>query len=277
MEHLIPLFLRPAFLHARLILAFWLMIYALVIFQDYLYAAFRSTGFYWSEVTLFNGYWLLFIPFSLAIKKWRPREGWSHNPVGFKALGLVVFGLLMSGLHILTFASFITLISNVCFTPAHPYLSTLSASISNDFAITLLVYLLISYAFLYLQPATAVSAVDKSTSCGNTRFLTVKQRNRQIRVEVASIQCFRASKPYTELYTDNTKYLLPQSLTSLEQSLDPLQFMRVHRAAIVNKAFIKTLISRKNGDYDVILKNDQQLRLSRHYRSRWSPLIAPST
>ncbi|MCA1575785.1 MAG: LytTR family transcriptional regulator DNA-binding domain-containing protein [Acidobacteria bacterium] len=49
----------------------------------------------------------------------------------------------------------------------------------------------------------------------------------------------------------------------------PETFVRAHRSAIVNIEKIKEIYPRSNGDQDLVLKNGQQLMLSRKYRDRF--------
>jgi DNA-binding LytR/AlgR family response regulator len=42
-------------------------------------------------------------------------------------------------------------------------------------------------------------------------------------------------------------------------------FIRVHKSSIVNIAFIHSLVSRQNGDYDLIMKDGCTVRASRNY------------
>jgi len=54
-------------------------------------------------------------------------------------------------------------------------------------------------------------------------------------------------------------------MTSLERTLDPNKFLRIHRSAIVNLDRVKTLQPWFRGDYRVLLRR-AQLTLSRSYR-----------
>ena len=52
----------------------------------------------------------------------------------------------------------------------------------------------------------------------------------------------------------------------LESQLDPAQFVRIHRSAIVNVDRIQELQSSFNGEYVVLLRDRTRLTLSRGYR-----------
>ncbi len=54
----------------------------------------------------------------------------------------------------------------------------------------------------------------------------------------------------------------------LEARLDPKRFARIHRSGIVNIDAIRELRAQFHGDYLVVLKNGETLRLSRRYQER---------
>lgn len=81
-----------------------------------------------------------------------------------------------------------------------------------------------------------------------------------------------ATGDYMSVFTNQKKYLHKDTLSNLENSL-PDHFVRIHKSYIVNTAFTKELHSQFNGDYIVLLKGGQQLKLSRNYRERLAHLI----
>jgi two-component system LytT family response regulator len=70
---------------------------------------------------------------------------------------------------------------------------------------------------------------------------------------------------YLELHAGRDTHLIREKLSHLETRLDPKDFMRIHRSTIVNLDRIKSLHPMFNGDQIVILKNGQELNLSRTY------------
>lgn len=255
------------------LILFWLLVYTLVIGQDYIYSELRHTGFYWSEVLLFNIYWLLFIPFLLSIKNNNFIFQIRNKPRFAKVLNLGFLVMVLSLLHVLVFTSLITLISNISFSSPHLFLNTLVSSISNDLHFTVLVYFIMLYLILFSNRKSMIDKKEKKSSIEKFIF---KKDNEQASIKVSSIYYFYSNKPYVSLHTKDKRILLNQSLKSIAETLDEAVFLRVHRSTIVNKHFIKKIISRKNGDYDIVLDNDKVLRLSRHYRKNWEMLIEPS-
>jgi two-component system LytT family response regulator len=70
------------------------------------------------------------------------------------------------------------------------------------------------------------------------------------------------------LHVGAKSYLLRQTMNHLEAHLNPRQFLRIHRSAIVNIRCIKEIRARLWGDYHAVLRDGTQLTLSRSYRKK---------
>jgi two-component system LytT family response regulator len=57
-----------------------------------------------------------------------------------------------------------------------------------------------------------------------------------------------------------------EPIGSLELQLDPNMFRRIHRSTIVNLNFIEELRTSPGGDYQVVLRNGENLVLSQKYQ-----------
>jgi two-component system, LytTR family, response regulator len=85
-------------------------------------------------------------------------------------------------------------------------------------------------------------------------------------VPVAQIDYILAAGVYAELYVGDRRYIVRESLNTLEQRLDPRIFMRIHRSAIVRLELVDLFLRGEGGDYEVQLKNGARLRVSRARR-----------
>jgi two-component system, LytTR family, response regulator len=96
--------------------------------------------------------------------------------------------------------------------------------------------------------------------------ISVKEKNGIIFVPVDGILWIDALDKYVELHTPDRTYLARQTIQSLEEGLDPKQFVRIHRSTIVRKAAVRGLHPLFHGDYLVRLNNGSELTLSRNFR-----------
>ena len=106
------------------------------------------------------------------------------------------------------------------------------------------------------------------------QHVAVKSKGRMRLVGVEEIDWFESAGNYVRLHLGSERFLLRQTMNSLEQKLDPRQFVRIHRTTIVNLGRIRDLRSATHGDHIVVLHDDTQLLLSRIYRERLEPLRA---
>ena len=103
--------------------------------------------------------------------------------------------------------------------------------------------------------------------------LLVKQGDRHLLVRTAALQWVEAEDNYVRLHVDGTSHLLRQTMTGLLARLDPAQFRRIHRSAIVNLDCIKEFQPWTGGDQLVIMRDGTRLTLSRTFREQFGEWI----
>jgi len=106
-----------------------------------------------------------------------------------------------------------------------------------------------------------------------TSRIVFKSRGRILFLPVTDIRWIGAEENYVRICTDKESHLLRETMTGLEQKLDPQMFLRVHRSAIVNLQFVKEVRTEAQGDFVVYLVNGQRLSMSRSYHSRLGDLL----
>lgn len=74
-------------------------------------------------------------------------------------------------------------------------------------------------------------------------------------VRLEDVACLRAVPGYTQLVTRDGEHLIEQPLKTLQQRLDPLTFVQVHRSAIVNLHFVARIVRERPGRCVVELKH----------------------
>ncbi|WP_416307792.1 LytR/AlgR family response regulator transcription factor [Neptunicella sp. SCSIO 80796] len=104
--------------------------------------------------------------------------------------------------------------------------------------------------------------------------LVVKDPGRIRLVDVCDVDYIVGAGNYAEIHLREGKTILHrETLTTLENQLDPNEFIRIHRSSIVRRSFVTELRPNEKGDYTVILKNGEQLTLSRRNRHKLDELI----
>jgi two-component system, LytTR family, response regulator len=111
------------------------------------------------------------------------------------------------------------------------------------------------------EPAPAVPAASKYLE-----RVAVESKGKIRVVPVSQIDYILAAGVYAELYVGDRRYIVRESLQTLEERLDPRVFMRIHRSAIVRLDLIDVFLRAEGGDYEVQLKNGVRLKVSRSRR-----------
>ena len=96
--------------------------------------------------------------------------------------------------------------------------------------------------------------------------LVVKDRGRVLFVDSEEVDWIESAGSYACLHVGAATHLLRRAMSELERDLSGKPFMRVHRSAIVNLDRIRALELGAGGDYEVVLKSNARLRLSRRLR-----------
>lgn len=87
-------------------------------------------------------------------------------------------------------------------------------------------------------------------------------------VPLAEVEWIEAADNYVRLHGSSGTHLVRMTLRELEGRLDPAEFARVHRSAIVRLAAIREIRPWAGGDYLAVLQSGREVRISRTHRER---------
>ena len=118
---------------------------------------------------------------------------------------------------------------------------------------------------------TQKSQKDKD---GYTTRLVFKSRGRILFLSVTDVRWIGAEENYVRICTANENHLLRETMTAMEQRLDPRSFLRVHRSAIVNLKYVREVRTEPQGDFVVHMVDGQKVPMSRSYHARIRELLA---
>jgi two-component system LytT family response regulator len=108
----------------------------------------------------------------------------------------------------------------------------------------------------------------------DARFV-VRSGSRIYFVRAADVDWIGGEGNYARLHAAGKRHLVRETLKSVEARLDPHQFVRVHRSAIVNVDRIATLQPHSHGQYLVTMKDGARLTSSRSHSGKLRSLIRP--
>lgn len=104
--------------------------------------------------------------------------------------------------------------------------------------------------------------------------LAIRSGERTLFLPVDDLDWIEASQNYVRLHAGPAAHLFHVSMNSIEASLDPARFLRIHRSHIVNVKRIKQVWSLAHGQYVVELVSGQRLQSGRTYTDRIRQLLA---
>jgi two-component system LytT family response regulator len=105
-----------------------------------------------------------------------------------------------------------------------------------------------------------------------SRFL-IKQSNRIFFVRAEEVDWIEATDYCVSLHTGTKVHVLRETMSELENKLDPAKFLRIHRSAIVNLHRVKEVQAKSGGEYFAVMKDGTQLKLSRGRRDQLEALL----
>ncbi len=96
--------------------------------------------------------------------------------------------------------------------------------------------------------------------------LIVKTEDKVKLIRTMDVECIESAGNYVVAKVGKENHILRESLTSLESSLPPSQFMRISRSAIVNLNFVKELSVLFKGEHALVLHDGKELTMTRGMR-----------
>jgi two-component system LytT family response regulator len=101
----------------------------------------------------------------------------------------------------------------------------------------------------------------------------VSSAGKVVFLKVSDIDWMEASGNYVVFHVGRETYLLRETLAALDEKLDPDQFVRLHRSAIVNIERIREISPWSRGEQVAVLKDGTQLTIGRAFRQRLTALL----
>ena len=173
---------------------------------------------------------------------------------------------IVAAIHLIVFAALVQIFSLVFFDHTYYFLKVLAFTIGDKLYLTIAIYFLICLVVDVYQKSVATKADNYSLKLAEykTKFV-VKKGDVSSWVMANEIVYLMAESPYVAIHSSKGKFLISDTLKSLEDQLHPEEFIRIHKSVIVRLDQISGIKSRANGDYDVLLKNCEEVRMSRNY------------
>jgi two-component system, LytTR family, response regulator len=93
----------------------------------------------------------------------------------------------------------------------------------------------------------------------------VNSRGEMHRIAATDIVWIEAERDYARIHTAARSWLYHESLSSLEDRLDPRSFVRVHRSAILRRERVRAFVRGAFASLTAVLDNGTEVRVGRTY------------
>ncbi|MFZ0592405.1 MAG: LytTR family DNA-binding domain-containing protein [Bryobacteraceae bacterium] len=104
--------------------------------------------------------------------------------------------------------------------------------------------------------------------------LAVRTAGKTMFVDIEDVDWIEAAENYVQLHAGRAGHLVHVAMNTLEKSLDPEMFARIHRSLIVNLRRIKEMQPALHGEYVITLENGVRLQSGRVYNEKVKALSA---
>jgi two-component system LytT family response regulator len=104
--------------------------------------------------------------------------------------------------------------------------------------------------------------------------LAIRSGDRTILLAIDEVEWIEAAQNYVRVHAGQATHLLHVPMNTIETSLDPERFVRVHRSHIVNLQSIKHLWTLSHGQYILELISGERLQSSRSYGEKIRTLLS---
>lgn len=117
------------------------------------------------------------------------------------------------------------------------------------------------------------SAARAERDRGARKRFVVRKGNEHFFIPVSDVDWIDAADNYLRLHVNGRAHFSRGTMKQAEDELDPSQFIRIHRSAIVAVDRIKAIRTSDSGGHVIELKDGAQLKSSRQYGSRVNALL----
>lgn len=102
----------------------------------------------------------------------------------------------------------------------------------------------------------------------------IQNKGREITIYIDDIVYFKSDGNYIRIITDEKKFLYRKTISSIHESINPEDFLRIHRSLILKKTYIRDTKYLGNNTYQFQLKNGELLTSSRTYKAEISTYLS---
>lgn len=140
-----------------------------------------------------------------------------------------------------------------------PDIRHLPQEVAANFSLLVAGLIALDIAVHLISPAT------KHSGSSYISHIIVKDKSGAFQLPLTQVERLEAQENYVALHTGAETHLVRMTLSSLAATLDPEQFVRIHRCAIVNRSCVLRIKPIGNGKLQIALRSGSEAVTSRAY------------
>lgn len=123
--------------------------------------------------------------------------------------------------------------------------------------------------------ATLRAAEDEGAGNGYAEEIWAPDRGDRVRIPVTLIDWVEAERDYVRIHSRGRSFLIRKAIRTLQAELDPSEFLRVHRGALVRRDRIVRLARKPGGPASVVLQSGAEVPVARRQAAQVRRLVGP--
>ena len=101
---------------------------------------------------------------------------------------------------------------------------------------------------------------------GKSARIAIKTKGRILLIDAGDVIAVEAKGRYVLLLQTSSSHLLRESISTMEEKLNPHGFVRIHRSVLVNAALVEEIHPLPSGDYLLRVRGGREFTATRTYK-----------
>ena len=96
--------------------------------------------------------------------------------------------------------------------------------------------------------------------------IAIKAKGRILLIDAAEVIAVEAKGNYVLLHHRANSHMLRETIATMQEKLNPLGFVRIHRSALVNAALVEEIQPWSTGEYVIRMRSGREYTVTRTYK-----------
>jgi len=117
-----------------------------------------------------------------------------------------------------------------------------------------------------------VVAQTRTLAMGKSARIAIRAKGRILFIDAADVIAVEAKGNHVLLLHTASSHVLRESISTIEEKLNPHGFVRIHRSVLVNAALVEEMHPLSTGKYVLRVRGGREFTVTRTYKKNLQPL-----